>query len=240
LRTGEGAGRIEVVKDPRVKRVLRGSKYIVAWSQIDSPEASVHFLADWQSSMKYYAHDFKTLHTGVDIIGRCLGHRTSFRTIYEKENSRAHWQVPVFDAESAIEVHRELPKKDGEYKLDLKFVFHPKDGLMQKAEFKPVMSKTDIVSTSQVEYATLSSGINDLRVPSKYLYRQSGGQKELDEELRIDFTNFVDRSGEPELTLTDMGLPIGALVHRVFPDNRVETLVWSGSEIVFEQDRRLR
>jgi hypothetical protein len=102
------------------------------------------------------------------------------------------------------------------------------------------MSKTDIVSTSQVEYATLSSGINDLRVPSKYLYRQSGGQKELDEELRIDFTNFVDRSGEPELTLTDMGLPIGALVHRVFPDNRVETLVWSGSEIVFEQDRRLR
>tara|TARA_R110001592_G_scaffold258896_1_gene522708 strand:- start:1311 stop:2270 length:960 start_codon:yes stop_codon:yes gene_type:complete len=227
----DGKPSITVSDQPRVKRVLKTPTYIAVWRDVANPTIMLYYLEDWRDSLRDYNTTFDSTFSLVDINRLCFGHSTPFVSLYRNQGFSARWDVLAFEAGERIQVQRSLPVKEAVYSPDLMLDMNPMDGLVRNGTFKPVAAK--LGAEVNVEYVEASIGGRSLHVPSTYNYDKASEREELKSNIAITFTNFVDEADKPELTLSDLGVPVGAALRKMYPDGRQKTAKWDGLQLTF-------
>jgi len=235
---GGGGPTYKVSEEPSVMLVLKSPDYIVVWSDMNNRSVLVYFAEDWRDNMASYETNFEFSYQPVSIVRRCFGQSNPFYQLYETKGSLAKWQVLAFEEGNSIKVQRQLPDSEMNYHVDLNLTLSPDDGLMMEAEFKP--PRDTVVNSVTATYSTIMLGGRELRVPSIYRHRSAGGPPELSVTNEITYTNFLDESALPPLTLNDMGIPKGIGLARSFTDGHTEPKGWNGKPLSIETWRTKR
>ncbi len=214
---------------PSVKRVLKTPEYIVVWAELGDPVAMVYFAEDWQENIPIYENNFDFSYRPVSIMTRCFGLSNPFFQLYEKENSRAKWQIVAFEENKAISIQRELPDAEGNYKRNLDLSFTPDDGLVTQGRFQA--PRDPVAQSVEVTYTTLPFNGKEIRVPKLHRFNKTGDRPESEAVIKITYSNFADNSEKAPLTLADMGVPIRTGLQRVYSDGRVIEKLWDGNPL---------
>lgn len=209
--------------EPNVQRLLVTETFTAFWPDLKTPLARIHFAEDWKDNPKGHRQNYLALAMSVDLARRSFGPLTPFYETYRAAPEKSVWATRVHG--DARVITRTLL---GDSEPDLILTVEPRHGaVIPHGRFTP----KDAEVTVDVAFTPLEVNGRTIHVPETYRSLERGKEGDFVESMEIHFSEFKDESDLPPYQLNDLGLPDGAVVHKVHGERQVTQMVYEGGEL---------